>query len=74
MGEPAKVQTFLDQHGFAQLPAWLDPQGDLAAHYQVQTLPTSIYYDAAGHEVWRYTGGRDWGSTDTATLLAEGGA
>ena len=74
MGEPAKVQTFLDQHGFAQLPAWLDPQGDLAAHYQVQTLPTSIYYDAAGHEVWRFTGGRDWGSTDTAALLSEGGA
>ncbi|MEO6718516.1 MAG: redoxin domain-containing protein, partial [Novosphingobium sp.] len=53
IGEPAKVQAFLDQKGFAQLPAWLDPQGDLAAHYQVQTLPTSIYYDANGLEVWR---------------------
>ena len=72
MGEPAKVQTFLDQKGFAQLPAWLDPQGDLAAHYQVQTLPTSIFYGANGLEVWRYTGGRDWGSAESAALFAEG--
>jgi thiol-disulfide isomerase/thioredoxin len=73
MGEPDKVQTFLDQKGFAQLPAWLDPQGDLAAHYQVQTLPTSIYYDANGQEVWRFTGGRDWASAESAALFAEGG-
>jgi thioredoxin-related protein len=62
---------FLDQRGFAQLPAWLDPKGDLAFHYQVQTLPTSIYYDAAGREVWRFIGGRDWSSADTAALFAE---
>lgn len=72
MGDPAKVRTFLDQRGFAQLPAWLDPKGDLAFHYQVQTLPTTIYYDAQGREVWRFTGGRDWGSNDTQALLAEG--
>jgi thiol-disulfide isomerase/thioredoxin len=71
MGEPDKVQTFLDQKGFAQLPAWLDPKGDLAAHYQVQTLPTSIYYDTNGLEVWRFTGGRDWGSAESAALFAE---
>ena len=71
MGEPDKVQTFLDQKGFAQLPAWLDPKGDLAAHYQVQTLPTSVYYDAGGLEVWRFTGGRDWGSAESAALFAE---
>ena len=72
MEEPAKVQTFLDQKGFAQLPAWLDPKGDLAAHYQVQTLPTSVYYDANGLEVWRFTGGRDWGSAESAALFTEG--
>lgn len=71
MGEPDKVQTFLDQKGFAQLPAWLDPKGDLAAHYQVQTLPTSVYYDANGLEVWRFTGGRDWASAESAALFAE---
>jgi len=71
MGEPDKVQTFLDQKGFAQLPAWLDPKGDLAALYQVQTLPTSILYDSNGLEVWRFTGGRDWGSAESAALFAE---
>ncbi len=73
-GDPAKVRMFLDQRGFAQLPAWLDPKGDLAFHYGVQTLPTTIYYDAAGREVWRFIGGRDWGSADTQALLAEGGS
>ena len=72
IGDPAKVRAFLDQRGFAQLPAWLDPKGDLAFHYQVQTLPTSIYYDAGGREVWRFIGGRDWSSADTAALFAEG--
>jgi thiol-disulfide isomerase/thioredoxin len=71
MEGPDKVQTFLDQKGFAQLPAWLDPKGDLAAQYQVQTLPTSVYYDANGIEVWRFTGGRDWGSAESAALFAE---
>ena len=72
MGDPAKVRAFLDQRGFAQLPAWLDPQGDLASHYGVQTLPATIYYDSAGREVWRYLGGQDWGSEQAARLLAEG--
>ena len=74
MGDPAKVRAFLDQRGFAQLPAWLDPGGDLAFHYGAQTLPTTIYYDAGGREVWRYTGERDWAAADSAALLAEGQA
>ncbi len=72
MSDPAKVQAFLDQHGFAQLPAWLDPKGDLASHYGVQTLPTTIYYDAAGREVWRYTGGMNWSGAEATAMLAEG--
>jgi thiol-disulfide isomerase/thioredoxin len=73
MGDPAKVRTFLDQHGFAQLPAWLDPRNDLAFQYQAQTLPTTIAYDAQGREMWRFTGGRDWSSAESAALLAETG-
>ena len=74
MTNTEKVQPFLDQRGLAQLPAWLDPKGDLAAHYGVQTLPATILYDAAGKEVWRYAGERDWGSAESMALLAEGGA
>ena len=69
---PDKVQAFLDARGFAQLPAWVDAKGDLPIHYQVNTLPTTIYYDAAGKEVWRFVGGHDWGSAETAKMLAEG--
>ena len=72
IGDPAKVQSFLDQRGLAQLPAWLDPKGDLAYHYGVQTLPATIYYDAGGREVWHYTGGMDWSGAEAAKMLAEG--
>jgi thiol-disulfide isomerase/thioredoxin len=68
-----KVQAFLDSRGFAQLPAWLDPKNDLAFHYEAGTLPTTIYYDAQGKELWRYVGGHDWGSPESAKLLAEAG-
>jgi thiol-disulfide isomerase/thioredoxin len=71
MGDAAKVQTFLDQKGFAQLPAWIDAKGDLATHYGVQTLPATVYYDAAGKELWRYTGGKDWAGEEATKLLAE---
>jgi thiol-disulfide isomerase/thioredoxin len=71
LGDAAKVQTFLDQKGFAQLPAWIDAKGDLAMHYGAQTLPVTIYYDAQGKELWRYTGGKEWDSAGAAALLAE---
>ncbi len=69
--EPDKVQAFLDQRGLAQLPAWIDTKGDLPIHYQAQTLPATIYYDAQGRELWRYTGGHDWSGAEAAKLLAE---
>jgi thiol-disulfide isomerase/thioredoxin len=74
MAQTEKVQAFLDQRGLAQLPAWLDTKGDLAFHYGVQTLPATIFYDAAGKEVWRFMGERDWRSKESMALLAEGGA
>ncbi len=74
MAQTEKVRPFLDQRGLARLPGWLDPKGDLAFHYGAQTLPATIYYDAEGKEIWRYTGERDWGSAASMALLAEGGA
>jgi thiol-disulfide isomerase/thioredoxin len=67
----AKVAPFLAGKGVAHLEPWLDPKGDLAMHYQANTLPTTIYYDAQGREVWRFVGGHDWTSAATATMLAE---
>ncbi len=72
MGEPARVAAFMAGRGLKVLKPWLDPKGDLAFGYQAPSLPITIYYDAAGREIWRYAGGRDWNSQETARLLAEG--
>lgn len=69
--DPHKVAEFLKNRGVTRLPAWLDPKNDLSFHYGTGTLPTTIYYDAQGREVWRYIGERDWGDAETARLLAE---
>lgn len=71
MGKPEAVAPFLKQRGVTRLEPWLDPAGDLAMHYDVQTLPTTIYYDAAGREVWRLTGAHDWAGKDVDGLLAQ---
>lgn len=71
MQQTEKVADFLKQRGGTHLEPWLDPKNDLIFHYQADTLPTTILYDAQGREVWRYTGGHDWSGPDVAKLLAE---
>jgi thiol-disulfide isomerase/thioredoxin len=72
LGEPVKVAAFLKDKGAVHLEPWIDPKGDLPFQYGGGTLPTTIYFDASGHEVWRYVGGHDWTSAETAKMLAEG--
>jgi thiol-disulfide isomerase/thioredoxin len=67
----AKVAEFLKGKGVTRLEPWLDPENELAFRYGGGTLPTTIYYDAAGREVWRFVGGHDWTSAETMTMLAE---
>jgi hypothetical protein len=45
----------------------------LSGALRVQVMPTTVYYDASGKEIWRYTGDLDWTSDEAAKLLAEGG-
>jgi len=66
-----KVVDFLKEKGGAHLEPWLDPKSDLAFAFGAQTLPTTIYFDAQGREIWRMVGGHDWSSTETARLLDE---
>ena len=70
-----KVAPFLSSHGAApgttRLEPWLNPDNSLTFQFGADTLPATILYDAAGREVWRTIGGRDWTSADTAALLAE---
>lgn len=72
LAQPEKVTPFLKDKA-PLLEGWLDPQNDLTAFYQTTTLPTSIYYDAQGREVWRYIGPRHWDNDKAAALLAEAG-
>jgi hypothetical protein len=38
---------------------------------KVDTLPTTILYDAEGREVWRMTGMEDWTGRRARELIAE---
>jgi thiol-disulfide isomerase/thioredoxin len=73
IGERPSVEAFLEGHGIKDLEAWRDPEMALSGALHVQVMPTSIYYDASGKEIWRYTGDLDWTGPEAAKLLAEGG-
>jgi len=71
MGLQEPVDTFLTSKKIGRFAAYHDPDMALSSALGVQVLPTSILYDAAGKEVWRYTGDLDWMSAEAAKLLAE---
>jgi thiol-disulfide isomerase/thioredoxin len=66
----AKVTPFFAKGGYTRLQPYLDPKANLSVAYNA-SLPTSILYDSAGHEVWRMAGGMDWTSGTAHDLLAE---
>jgi thiol-disulfide isomerase/thioredoxin len=69
-----KVSDFFRAHHFSRLEPYLDEQMGLMGALHLDTLPTTILYDAEGHEVWRMTGMADWGSARTRGLLREASA
>ena len=72
LAERASVEAFLKEHGIEALEAWRDPDMKLTGALEVQVMPTTVYYDSSGREVWRYTGDLDWTGEEAAKLLAEG--
>jgi thiol-disulfide isomerase/thioredoxin len=70
MGKLETVAPFLAAKAPLLRP-WLDPEGELTSHFETTILPTSIYYDAQGREVWRYIGPRQWDNDKAAAMLAE---
>ncbi|HET8534773.1 MAG TPA: TlpA disulfide reductase family protein [Sphingomicrobium sp.] len=70
IGERPSVEAFLKDHGIRNLETWRDPDMALSGALHVQVMPTTIYYDASGREVWRYTGDLDWTGPEAAKLLA----
>jgi thiol-disulfide isomerase/thioredoxin len=67
-----KIEAFFARQGYRSLETWLDPQMALMDALKVDTLPTTIYYDAQGRELWRMVGMEEWDSGRAALLLKEG--
>lgn len=69
-----KVSDFFAARRFQRLQPLLDSQMGLMGALQLDTLPTTILYDAEGREVWRMTGAANWAGEREARLLREGRA
>ena len=69
-GAAAKVPGFLKAHGAPSLTPYLDDKMALSLGWNAN-LPTTILFDSAGKEVWRWNGGNDWSSAAAAKLIAE---
>ena len=69
-----RVSAFFAAHGFRRLEPYLDPDMRLMPALRLDTLPTTILYDADGREVWRMTGMADWHGERAARLLREADA
>ena len=66
----ADVPQFLADHGATALAPYVDDQMALSLGYGA-TLPTTILFDAAGKEIWRWHGGNDWTGPAAKALFAE---
>jgi thiol-disulfide isomerase/thioredoxin len=66
----AVVDPWFQKAGLKALQPYLDPENGLldAAN---SALPTSIFYDAEGREIWRVVGAIDWQGDEAKALLAE---
>lgn len=64
------VDPWFQKAGLKALQPYVDPENGLldAAN---SALPTSIYYDAEGREIWRVVGAIDWQGAEATALLAE---
>lgn len=69
-----RVTQFFGARRFNRLEPYLDPRLDVMMTLRIDTLPTTILYNAEGVEVWRMTGMAEWDGERAARLLTEGGA
>ncbi|HUG46553.1 MAG TPA: TlpA disulfide reductase family protein [Sphingomicrobium sp.] len=70
-GPRPSVDAFLKTHGIEHLESWHDPKMGIASALNVQVMPTTVYYDRQGREIWRYLGDLDWTGEEAGKLLAE---
>ena len=65
------VQVFFADRDFRKLQPNIDPELTLTRRLGINTLPTTILYDASGREIWRMRGMADWQGHSAARLIAE---
>lgn len=65
------VDPWFQKAGLKALQPYVDPENGLLDAAS-SALPTSIYYDAEGREIWRVVGAIDWQGKEATALLAEG--
>lgn len=70
-GPHPSVVAFLRKLKIANLGAFQDSTMALSGAAGAQILPTTIFYDASGREVWRYVGDFDWSGPEATRLLSE---
>ena len=71
MSPQGSVDAFLAERDIGRFAAYHDPEMKLTDALGIQVMPTTILYDSAGKEVWRFVGDQDWTSGDAARLIAE---
>jgi thiol-disulfide isomerase/thioredoxin len=66
-----KVTDFFARRRLAALEPYLDADMAFMTALRIETLPTTILYDAHGREVWRMTGMAEWDGDRAGRLLSE---
>lgn len=66
-----KVEAFFAAREFKAIETYLDPGLAMMTELKVESLPTTILYDAKGREVWRMTGIEDWTGERAAELIKD---
>ena len=71
MAPQGSVEAFLGERDIGRFAAFHDADMKLTSALGIQVMPTTILYDAAGREVWRYVGDLDWTGEEARKLLSE---
>lgn len=68
--EGAKViAPFFKEKGFKALTQYSDSQNVLMGELGTETLPTTIFFDSGGKEMWRVYGMMDWNGAGAKKLI-----
>jgi thiol-disulfide isomerase/thioredoxin len=68
-GGARQVVPFLEKHGLAALPVYLDPKGAVLRAIGGRGLPTTLVIDRQGREIGRLEGDADWDGPHALALI-----